>query len=386
MDPLFFLNSENYGVYNRQLAGALGLVTAVVLSELIQKRQYHTDRNELISDKKYGDGWFYNTIDAMEQRLGVLRRDQDSSIKRLKELGCIETATFGLPARRYFRIVDDKVFQVLGLIGYENNKKQIARLAKTPNLDACGCEGISVPDDSSTGQNLDLKNKTLDWIKRQTSMDKTPNCAPGNSEGAIHSTKEPKDKNSNITQTHVAAVAAPAADAASVCESGSAYHEERSANPSSKAALSQTGSVPRDADASNSSLNPPRIAQKESGDSKRHPSPKKRLESNSRGSLEFGEFVRMSEHEYATLCEQNSKQLVDIIIDEMNDYCAASRPKGYSSYAAAVRQWIRRRKTEKTGLGAPRYETAHSRVKRQQMERWVESNGNPDDNPNILKF
>ncbi len=29
----------------------------------------------------------------------------------------------------------------------------------------------------------------------------------------------------------------------------------------------------------------------------------------------------------------------------MNDYCEASRPKGYASYSAAIRQWISRRKS-----------------------------------------
>lgn len=58
----------------------------------------------------------------------------------------------------------------------------------------------------------------------------------------------------------------------------------------------------------------------------------------------FGSFVRLKDGEYEALAEKYSKTLVDTIIEEMNDYCSASKKKGYSDYAAAIRQWIRRRK------------------------------------------
>jgi len=59
----------------------------------------------------------------------------------------------------------------------------------------------------------------------------------------------------------------------------------------------------------------------------------------------FGEFVKFKTGEYETFCEKYSKEMIDSLIEEMNDYCAASKPKGYADYAAAMRQWISRRKT-----------------------------------------
>lgn len=117
-DPLFFLNEDNYGVYNRPLAKAIGLVPAVVLSELIQKRRYHASKRELINDARHGDGWFYHTIEAMEERVGITRHEQESALKKLKDLGLIEAKVFGLPARRHFRLNDMKVLEVLG---FSNN-------------------------------------------------------------------------------------------------------------------------------------------------------------------------------------------------------------------------------------------------------------------------
>jgi hypothetical protein len=59
----------------------------------------------------------------------------------------------------------------------------------------------------------------------------------------------------------------------------------------------------------------------------------------------FGSFVRLKGGEYEDLSAKFGKKAIDEIIEEMNDYCAASNTKGYKDYAAAIRQWIRRRKT-----------------------------------------
>ncbi len=58
----------------------------------------------------------------------------------------------------------------------------------------------------------------------------------------------------------------------------------------------------------------------------------------------FGSFVILKDGEYKALSEKFGKILVDTIIEEMNDYCLSSKPKGYLDYAAAIRQWIRKRK------------------------------------------
>ncbi len=63
----------------------------------------------------------------------------------------------------------------------------------------------------------------------------------------------------------------------------------------------------------------------------------------------FGSFVRLKEGEIESLYEKYGKKPIDEVIEEMNDYCASSKPKGYTDYAAAIRQWIRRRKINSCG-------------------------------------
>ncbi len=128
MDPLFFLNQDNYAIYNRNLATLLGVTAAIILSELIQRRKYHTDRDELIDDPKLGNGWFYETIDTMQERLGLTRREQDTALKKLKKTGLISIKVVGIPPKRHFLINDENVLQ---LFTDANSQKVIE---KTTNL------------------------------------------------------------------------------------------------------------------------------------------------------------------------------------------------------------------------------------------------------------
>ena len=60
--------------------------------------------------------------------------------------------------------------------------------------------------------------------------------------------------------------------------------------------------------------------------------------------LSFGSHVKLKKEAYEELCLNNSKELIDLCITEMNDYLAAHGKK-YKDYAAALRNWLKNRKT-----------------------------------------
>ena len=60
----------------------------------------------------------------------------------------------------------------------------------------------------------------------------------------------------------------------------------------------------------------------------------------------FGSVVKLSKKEHEDLCKVHGQEVIAQVIEEMNDYCLASRPKGYADYAAALRQWLRKREKE----------------------------------------
>jgi hypothetical protein len=50
------------------------------------------------------DGWIYKTIDEFFEETALTRREQDTAIKRWKELGVLEVKIMGMPARRHFKV------------------------------------------------------------------------------------------------------------------------------------------------------------------------------------------------------------------------------------------------------------------------------------------
>lgn len=135
---LSFLNHEEYQSYYRPMARFCGSVhAAIMLNELVNRLLYHEKRKELISHEKFGGDWFYLTMEKCEERTCLTRREQDTGLKILKEKGLIECISFGLPAKRHFRIKMENVLAVMGLSKKESSLAENAKLdwRKTPNYD-----------------------------------------------------------------------------------------------------------------------------------------------------------------------------------------------------------------------------------------------------------
>ncbi len=141
MDPLFFLCQEEYGTYSRPLAHFLkSLNASVLLSELVQRRKYHTDKKELINDLRYGNGWFYETCEKVQERTYLSRKEQDAALKLLIDNDLIEQKNFGVPAKRHFRLKDENILAIFGL------SKNHSRLSDSDKLDCPKGTNCIVPN------------------------------------------------------------------------------------------------------------------------------------------------------------------------------------------------------------------------------------------------
>ena len=96
------INPTNTGSYNRPIAHALGLSAAVVYAALISKQVYYEQHNMLDEE-----GFFYSTIADLEESTTLTKRQQRAAIKVLIDKGLIVSKRFGMPAKRYFRVLDD---------------------------------------------------------------------------------------------------------------------------------------------------------------------------------------------------------------------------------------------------------------------------------------
>lgn len=186
------LNPDNTMSINRQLAHAVGLSEAVVYGALLSKYAYY-DQHGLLSD---GD-WFYSTVEDLEESTALTARQQRRCIDTLTELGLIQCKVQGMPARRYFRIVDDT--ELLSSIlsnGSKSSCDKSAQLDGTVKQSEPMTNGITEPNGTSDSSapvmtkahNLFYPNvTTCSNEKEEQDLTKPPNCS-------IYKTKEIKPK------------------------------------------------------------------------------------------------------------------------------------------------------------------------------------------------
>ena len=78
------LNHDNTISVNRRLAHALGLSEAVIYAALLAKHAWYEQHGKL------SDGWFYSTVDDMEESTSLTKCQQSRCVKRL--VSSIDTA------------------------------------------------------------------------------------------------------------------------------------------------------------------------------------------------------------------------------------------------------------------------------------------------------
>jgi len=138
------LNANNYHTFNREIARRIGLEAAIFLSEVIDKYCYFEKKDQIVK------GWFYLTIDAVEERTTLSRRQQDTAIDKLIELKFIETKQMGMPAKRHFRVFKENITEWLNCTNkIDENAKQ--GCTQTPNKDSELVQ--TVPHDASIYKN-----------------------------------------------------------------------------------------------------------------------------------------------------------------------------------------------------------------------------------------
>jgi len=119
------LSSSAFLVLNKELARQVGLKEAVLLSDLISKEEYFIA-------KGMTDGWFFNTAKNIEQDTCLTRHQQSRTIKRLEDLGILETKVVGIPAKKHFKIIENKLLSYFNT-SFKESDKQVFKKGKTIN-------------------------------------------------------------------------------------------------------------------------------------------------------------------------------------------------------------------------------------------------------------
>lgn len=137
------INPDNSMSVNRYLAHSMGVAETIIYSALISKYTYYKSKGKLTDG-----GWFYSTIEDLQESTTYAVKAQRTAIKHLSELGLIESKIMGMPAKRYFRLRSDiEVLEVL-----------IARGQVT-------CEELRIKSDSDNNDEPDEKSPTGSFQK-----------------------------------------------------------------------------------------------------------------------------------------------------------------------------------------------------------------------------
>ena len=119
------LSSTAFIVLNKELARQVGLKEAVLLADLISKEEYFIANGMT-------DGWFFNTAKNIEKDTSLTSHQQRKAIKKLKDLGIIETKVVGIPAKQHFKIIENKLLSYFNT-SCEESVKQVVKKTQTIN-------------------------------------------------------------------------------------------------------------------------------------------------------------------------------------------------------------------------------------------------------------
>ena len=106
MGILQLISTSNFITVNKDLIKELGLEEAIMLGELASEYDYWNNKNEI------EDGYFYSTIENIEEKTTLTAYKQRKCLENLKNKGIIDIQIRGIPAKRYIKINEEKVIEI----------------------------------------------------------------------------------------------------------------------------------------------------------------------------------------------------------------------------------------------------------------------------------
>lgn len=141
MGILQLLASRNFITVNKTLIQTLGIEEAIMLGELASEYDYWENNDKL------EEGWFFSTVENVEENTTLTKYKQKKALDNLQKIGVLEVQRKGIPAKRYIKINEKKVFEIL------SNKK-------SKNLTS-GSQEILLLEVKEFDRNNNIENKNI---------------------------------------------------------------------------------------------------------------------------------------------------------------------------------------------------------------------------------
>lgn len=170
------LSSNAHWNVNKMIAHAVGTNAALLLADLISKRSYFSDKEQLEAD-----GSFFNTTENIETDTGLSQWARLAAQKTLISAGLVLIEKKGLPARNYFTIQDDAIFKLIdqGIAGPlpDQNEPSGLETQSLGNQTTSGLETKRLVDGKPNdfpiyNKNKDNENKVITPIPKDSTEDR----------------------------------------------------------------------------------------------------------------------------------------------------------------------------------------------------------------------
>jgi hypothetical protein len=104
------LSNTGYILANKTIASLYGIDCAVILGEFAAEYCYYEQAGRLLKD-----GWFFSTIENVKENTTLSEKKQRAAISVLQEAGILTCERKGVPAKRYIKINEEKLFKVFNI-------------------------------------------------------------------------------------------------------------------------------------------------------------------------------------------------------------------------------------------------------------------------------
>lgn len=111
MRILELLASEAHITVNKALIKECGLHEALLLGALCSKQMYWKNKGECTKD-----GFFFCTAEYLEEETTLSPYLQRKAFGNLEKQGLIKTKITGIPAKKYFRVIESKILDTLPVV------------------------------------------------------------------------------------------------------------------------------------------------------------------------------------------------------------------------------------------------------------------------------
>lgn len=103
------LGQNQHWLINKTITRMVGIHAALLLSDLVSKRQYFIQNGDI----KSVDDWFFNTVENIELDTTLSPHDQRKALKILLDNAMVKTKQKGVPKRRFYMINDRYLAEIL---------------------------------------------------------------------------------------------------------------------------------------------------------------------------------------------------------------------------------------------------------------------------------